>query len=126
MSGPFRVVKVLGGINNIVIPNGLVPKGAYDNGTDYAVGDSVSYTDGNSYVMYVNAAAGTLPTDATKWQLLAEKGDAGSDGEGVPTGGTEGQILAKASGTDFDTEWVTNSGGSGVSESLAIAYSVAL
>lgn len=121
MSNPFRIVKVLGGVNNVVITGGLVPKGAYDNGTDYAVGDSVSYTDGNSYVMYVDAAAGTLPTDATKWMLLAEKGD---NGEGVATGGTTGQVLAKASNTNFDTEWVD--GNSGISESLAIAYSIAL
>ena len=58
------------------IPSGLVPKGAYDAGTDYAVGDSVDY-NGSSYVMYVDAAAGTLPTDTTKWQVLANKGDTG-------------------------------------------------
>lgn len=117
----FRVVKLLDAINNVVITGGIVPKGAYSAGTDYAVGDMVSYTNGNSYVMYVDAGAGTAPTDATKWMLLAEKGD---NGEGVATGGTTGQILAKASNTNFDTEWVD--GNSGISESLAIAYSIAL
>ena len=61
------------------IPSGLVPKGAYAAGTDYAVGDSVDY-NGSSYVMYADAAAGTLPTDTTKWQVLANKGDTGATG----------------------------------------------
>jgi len=60
-------------IKNIVIPSGLVPKGAYDNATDYAVGDSVDYL-GSSYVMFVDAAAGNLPTDTTYWQVLAHAG----------------------------------------------------
>lgn len=121
--GSFKIVKIIGdGLNNIVVTGGLVPKGAYDNGTDYAVGDSVDY-QGSSYVMYVNATAGTLPTDTTKWQVLANKGatgatgsagaagatgptgPAGADGEGVPVGGTTGQVLAKASNDDYDTEW---------------------
>ncbi len=46
---------------------------------------------------------------------------------GVPAGGTTNQVLAKSSGTDYDTGWVDQTGGgSGISESLAIAYSVAL
>lgn len=118
--GVVRIVKLIGqGLNNTIVTGGLVPKGAYDAGTDYAVGDSVDYL-GSSYVMYVDATAGTLPTDTTKWQVLANKGatgatgsagsngstgPAGADGEGVPAGGTTGQVLAKASGTDFDTEW---------------------
>lgn len=128
----FQIVKLLDPINNVVITGGIVPKGAYSAGTDYAVGDMVSYTNGNSYVMYVDATAGTAPTDATKWMLVVEKGDtgatgaSGADGEGVVTGGTTGQILAKASNTNFDTEWVDNTGGSGIAESLAIAYSIAL
>jgi len=55
------------------IIGGYVPKGEYDNATDYAVGDSVSYL-GSSYVMFVDAAAGTLPTDTTKWQVVAHAG----------------------------------------------------
>lgn len=131
----FNIVKLIDPINNVVITGGLVPKGAYDNATDYAVGEAVEY-NGSSYVMYVNATAGTLPTDDTKWMLIAEKGDtgatgstgsAGSDGVGVPTGGTAGQVLAKIDNTNFNTEWVDPTTGSGgVSESLVIAYSVAL
>ncbi len=78
----FRIVKLLDSLNNVVIVGGIVPKGAYAAGTDYAVGDMVSYTDGASYVMYVDASAGTAPTDATKWMVVAEKGatgDAGAD-----------------------------------------------
>lgn len=108
-----QVVKLIDPINNVVITGGLVPKGEYDNATDYAVGDFVSY-GGDSYIMYVNAGAGTLPTDDTKWMLVAEQGQ---DGEGVPTGGTEGQHLIKSSGTDFDTEWA---------DDLSLAYAIAL
>lgn len=63
-------------IKNIVIPSGLVPKGAYDNSTDYAVGDYVTYL-GTSYVMFLDAPAGTLPTDTSYWQILASKGNTG-------------------------------------------------
>jgi len=74
----FQIVKLIGqGLNNTIITGGLVPKGAYSNVTDYAVGDAVSY-QGSSYVMHTNAPAGTLPTDTVYWQILAEKGDAGS------------------------------------------------
>ena len=74
-----QLVHLLNQTTPVVIPSGLVPKGAYDNGTDYAVGDSVDY-NGSSYVMYVDAAAGTLPTDTTKWQVMAEKGNTGAAG----------------------------------------------
>lgn len=103
------------------IPSGLVPKGAYNAGTDYAVGDSVDY-NGSSYVMFVDAVAGTLPTDTTKWQVLANKGAtgatgatgaagaAGANGQGVPIGGTAGQVLAKIDATDYNTQWITSAG----------------
>lgn len=115
--GVFKIAQLLDGdTNNVVITGGLVPKGAYDNGTDYAVGDSVDYL-GSSYVMFVNATAGTLPTDTTKWQVIANKGATGATGatgaagatgatgQGVPTGGTTGQALVKASNTNYDTAW---------------------
>ena len=75
----FRVVKLLDPINNFIATGGFVPKGAYAAGTDYAVGDSVSY-NGSSYVMYVDAGAGTLPTDTTKWMLVASIGATGAAG----------------------------------------------
>lgn len=76
----IKIVKLIDPINNVVITGGLVPKGAYDNATDYAVGDFVEY-GGSSYVMYVNAAAGVLPTDDTKWMLVAEAGTDGADAD---------------------------------------------
>lgn len=132
----FHIVKLLDNLSPTIVTGGLVPRGAYDNATDYAVGDSVDY-QGSSYVMFNNAAAGTLPTDTDYWQVLANKGNTGATGstgatgaqgdpgEGVPTGGTTGQVLAKNSNTNYDTEWVDNTG-SGISESLAIAYATAL
>lgn len=77
--GAFKLVKLLDSINNTVITGGLVPKGAYNGATDYAVGDSVDY-NGSSYVMFVDATAGTLPTDTTKWQVVANKGATGATG----------------------------------------------
>lgn len=75
----FRLVKNIDPLTVSVVTGGLVPRGAYNAGTDYAVGDQVSY-NGSSYVMYVDAAAGTLPTDTTKWSVLASKGDTGATG----------------------------------------------
>ena len=69
----------LSGGGMIIITGGLVPRGIYDDLVDYAVGDSVDY-GGSSYVMSVDAPAGTLPTDTAYWQLLAEKGDTGPQG----------------------------------------------
>lgn len=82
------IVKLIDPIQFTNVAGGLVPKGPYNAGTDYAVGDSVDY-NGSSYVMYADAAAGTLPTDTTKWQVLANKGDtgaAGADGAPGPAG----------------------------------------
>lgn len=75
--GSFRSNLHLNNLIQAVVTGGLVPKGAYDNSTDYAVGDSVDY-NGSSYVMFVDAAAGTLPTDDTKWQILASAGATGA------------------------------------------------
>ena len=112
----------------LVIAGTFNPRGEYDNSTDYAIGDAVSY-DGSSYIMYADAPAGTLPTDTDYWQLIAEKGDQGdqgdqgdpgvpgtpgtpgNDGVGVPSGGSTGQVLAKNSGTNYDTGWVNQTGG---------------
>lgn len=116
----FKIVKLLDPIQMSI--NGTFnPMGAYNAATDYAVGDQVDY-NGSSYIMYNNAAAGTVPTNTSYWGLVAEKGDTGAtgatgptgpagsdgaDGAGVPIGGTTGQVLSKNSNTDFDTEWVT-------------------
>lgn len=57
--------------NLVVIVGGLVPRGAYDSGTVYDVGDSVSF-NGSSYIKYVDSDAGVEPTDTTKWQILVQ------------------------------------------------------
>lgn len=111
-----QIVKLIGqGLNNTVITGGLVPKGAYSAGTDYAVGDSVDY-NGSSYVMHTDAAAGTVPTNTTYWQVLANKGDTGATGAtgatgdtgaGVAAGGTANQALTKINSTDYNTQWST-------------------
>lgn len=69
----FTVVKLLDRLNPTIITGGFVPRGTYDNATDYAVGDSVDY-NGSSYVMFSNASAGTLPTDTDYWQVVANGG----------------------------------------------------
>jgi len=76
---PLQIVKLTDPIQFTNVAGGLVPRGAYNAGTDYAVGDSVDY-NGSSYVMHTDAVAGTLPTDTTKWQVLANKGDTGATG----------------------------------------------
>ncbi len=93
----LQLVKLLDPLNPTIITGGLVPRGAYNAGTDYAVGDSVDYL-GSSYVMYVDAGAGTLPTDTTKWQVLANKGAAGAAGAsgGTLPADTDGTLAANS------------------------------
>ncbi len=109
----FTLVQLLNQKTPVIITGGYVPRGAYDNATDYAVGDSVDYLS-SSYVMYVDAAAGTLPTDTTKWQIIANKGATGSQGIQGETGetgtaatATAGTTTTGAAGSDAS---VVNSG----------------
>lgn len=75
---PVQIVKLLDPIQMSI--NGTFnPMGAYNAGTDYAVGDQVDY-NGSSYIMYNNAAAGTVPTNTSYWGLVASKGDTGATG----------------------------------------------
>ena len=83
----IAVVKLLDSMQTTIITGGLTPKGAYNAGTDYMVGDSVDY-QGSSYVMYVDASAGTLPTNTAYWQVLADKGDQGLEGDTGVAGDT--------------------------------------
>ncbi len=118
----FSIVKLVDSLSPTIITGGLVPRGAYDNATDYAVGDSVDY-NGSSYVMYVDAAAATLPTDTTKWQVIANKGATGATGAAGATGatgatgaaGTNGVISAiQDEGTPLTARGNLNFVGSGV------------
>lgn len=74
----------------------------------------------------ITSQVGQTTTISATAILSGPTGPTGPAGEGVPTGGTTGQVLAKNSNTNFDTEWIDNTGSSGVSEELAIAYAVAL
>ena len=85
--GSYRLVKMLNPIS-ITVNGTFTPKGAYNGATSYSVGDQVDY-NGTSYILYSAASAGTLPTDNTKWGVLASKGDQGI--QGIPgTPGTPG------------------------------------
>ena len=75
----FKVVKLL---NNPVVINlsgGIVPTGEYDPLTNYDLSDSVSY-NGNSYIA-IQPTIGNLPTNVTYWQLLAQRGIQGIQGD---------------------------------------------
>ncbi|WP_337748843.1 carbohydrate-binding protein [Bilophila wadsworthia] len=65
----------------------LVHKGAYNASTAYEFFDCATY-NGSSYVCTADAGspAGTLPTDTSKWALLAQKGDTGAKGATGATG----------------------------------------
>jgi len=94
--------------NVIVLVGGLVPKGVFDDAIDYQVGDSVSY-GGSSYVMYVDAPAGTLPTDTDYWQVLASKGDTGATGSTGAKGDTGSAAANDGTVNFFDGDPVEGS-----------------
>lgn len=58
----------------------LTPKGAYSGTATYAKGDVVSLS-GGSYISLVDSNTGNAPaTSTSQWQVLALKGDPGTDG----------------------------------------------
>lgn len=79
-------------ITNVLGIVGMENKGAYDADTYYEKLNIVSY-QGSSYCA-LDSVHNVLPTDTTKWQLIAEKGDKGDTGE-------EGYTPIK--GTDYYT-----------------------
>ena len=96
----FKLVKLLNPAVQLMV--NLNPRGAYNAGTAYNTGDSVSYL-GSSYVC-ITATTGSLPTNTSFWQVLSAQG---IPGQGIPTGGTAGQYLKKNSSTDYDEAWAT-------------------
>ena len=76
----------------------FVSRGEYNNSTQYYLFDLVNY-NGNSYYAKENTL-GNLPTDASKWQLIAEKGSTGSTG---PTGATGNGIASITKISSVDT-----------------------
>lgn len=58
----------------------LTPKGSFSGTATYAKGDVVSI-NGGSYISLVDSNTGNPPaTSTSQWQILALKGDAGTDG----------------------------------------------
>ena len=66
----FNIVKLVDAPVQIIV--NLTPRGAYNNSTTYAIGDSVSY-NGTSYVA-IAQTVGNLPSDTSNWQVLASSG----------------------------------------------------
>lgn len=84
----------------------FVSRGEYNNTSQYFPLDLVNY-NGNSYFAKENTT-GNLPTDTTKWQLIAEKGNIGPTG---PTGATGNGIAS-----------ITKTGTSGLVDTYTITY----
>src|SRR3546814_4152968 len=80
----------------------MIWQGDWSAGT-YQVNDAVAHV-GASWIATVETTE-EPGAAADEWDLLAKKGDPGSDGLGVPAGGTTGQYLRKSSNADNDTEW---------------------
>lgn len=76
-------------ITNVLGIVGMENKGAYDANAYYEKLNVVSY-QGSSYCA-LNSVHNVLPTDTTKWQLIAEKGDKGDTGAAgyTPVKGTD-------------------------------------
>lgn len=84
----------------------FVSKGEYNNETQYYIFDLVNY-NGSSYYAKENTI-GILPTNTTKWQLVAEKGNIGPVG---PQGETGNGIVS-----------VTKTSTSGLTDTYTITY----
>jgi len=123
-----QIVKLLDKLNPTIVTGGLVPRGAYDNAHAYVLGDSVSYTDGNSYVCIL-ASTGNIPTNTTYWQVLAEKGDMGATGATGATG-PAGAVNSVVAGTGISIDSSTPSApiitNTGPTAAFAIAMAIAL
>lgn len=89
-----EVNKFLNTPSTVNITGTFNPRGAYDNSTDYIPGDVVSY-QGSSYIQFSDAAAGTLPTNASYWMVLANSGPGGPPG----LDGANGKTLRNGPGT---------------------------
>lgn len=87
-------------------------KGAYSSSTQYEKNDVVTY-EGSSYVS-LQSTQGNAPTNATYWQLLANKGETGAKGDKGDTGATGNGIssVAKTStSSNVDTYTITYTNG---------------
>ena len=95
----------------------LVHKGVYGSGTAYEFFDCVTY-NGSSYVCTASGGspAGTLPTDTSKWALMAQKGNTGATGatgakgDKGDTGDTGAKGATGAKGVSFAVKGAWASG----------------
>lgn len=85
----------------------FVSRGEYNNATQYYTFDLVNY-NGSSYYAKENTL-GNLPTDSTKWQLVAEKGNKGDIG---PIGVGVQNITKTSTSGLVDTYTITYTNGS--------------
>ena len=87
----------------------FVAKGEYNNATQYYSFDLVNY-NGNSYYAKENTI-GNLPTDTTKWQLIAEKGNVGPMGPAGATGNGISSVRKTSTSGLVDTYTITYTNG---------------
>lgn len=105
------IVCVYSAYENAATPaaTGFTPRGAWSSGASYVQNDTVSYTNGSSYVA-IQASTNQQPdTQTAYWQLLAERGATGSgdlsgpassvNNEIVLFSGTTGKIVKSATTT---------------------------
>lgn len=99
--GDWDAGQAVEGIEGPPGPAGLIGawEGPWLTGTAYVVGDAVSQ-GGSSYICIEAHTSGTFATDlaASKWEIVAAKGDPGDDGD-PGTNGTNG-VDGKFSGTE--------------------------
>ena len=91
---------------------GFTPRGAWSSGASYVKNDTVSYTNGNSYVA-IQAGTNQQPdTQTAYWQLLAEKGAAGSGSGDVsgPAASVDSEIALFSSTTGKVIKRATTTG----------------
>lgn len=91
---------------------GFTPRGAWSSGASYVKNDTVSYTNGNSYVA-IQAGTNQQPdTQTAYWQLLAEKGAAGSGSGDVsgPSSSVDSEIALFSSTTGKVIKRATTTG----------------
>lgn len=76
---------------------GIVPRGNWDAGTDYAYNDTVTY-QGSQYRRIVAGQTSAVPnTDTTSWTVFVAKGDTGNTGPaGVTARGSWSAVTAYA------------------------------
>lgn len=111
----------------------LLNKGEYSVSAAYDFFDWVTY-EGSSYVVTASsgAPAGTLPTDTSYWNLLADKGDKGDTGlaasvsvGSVSTGAPDSPASVTNSGTENDAvfNFVIPKGDTGATGPMGGVYS---